>query len=90
MNNCFLMYRVSTKRLRKMNYCNGVEDFINYALSNLRNINGDNIRCSYKKCKNKNFLDPDVVTMHLLQKKFMEKYLCRLHMENHIFLTRHW
>jgi hypothetical protein len=42
---------------------------ITYALSNPRNISERGIRCSCKRCKNKNFLNPDVVTMHLLQKK---------------------
>jgi len=50
---------------------------INYTLSNLRNINGDTIRCLYKRCKKKKFIDLNVVTMHLLQKKrFMKKYIC--------------
>ena len=59
-----------------MNYCNEIEGFINYALSNPRNISGGNIKCPCKRCKNKKFINPDVVTMHLLQKEFMEKYLC--------------
>ena len=42
---------------------------ITYALSNPKNISERDIRCSCKRCKNKNFLNPDVVTMHLLQKK---------------------
>ena len=36
-----------------MYYCNGVQGFINYTLSNLRNISGDGIRCPCKRCKNK-------------------------------------
>ena len=63
-------------KLRMMNYCNGVEDFINYVLSNPRNISGGGIRCPCKRCKNKKFLDLDVLTMHFLQKRFIEKYLC--------------
>ena len=59
-----------------MNYCNEVESFINYTSSNPRNISRGSIRCPFKRCKNKKFLDPDVVTMHLLQNRFMEKYLC--------------
>ena len=51
-----------------MDYYNGVQDFINYALFNPRNISGLSIRCPCKRCKNKKFIDPDVVTMHLLQK----------------------
>jgi len=42
----------------------------------LKNINGDSIKCSCKKCKNKKFLNSDVVTIYLLQKEFIEKYLC--------------
>ena len=70
------MYRDSPQGLRRIDYCNGVQDFINYALSNLRNISGWSIRCLCKRCKNKKFIVPDVVMMHLLQKEFMEKYLC--------------
>jgi hypothetical protein len=52
-----------------MDYCNGVQGFINYTLYNLRNISGGCIRCPCKRYKKKKFIDPDVVTMHLLQKK---------------------
>jgi hypothetical protein len=48
----------------------------------MRNISGGGIRCSCKRCKNKKFLDPNIVTMHLLQKEFIEKYIC-MHTENH-------
>jgi hypothetical protein len=56
-----------------MDYCNEVHNFTNYALSNLRNISGGGIKCLCKKCKNKKFLDSDIVMIHLLQKRFMEK-----------------
>ena len=62
------MYHVSLKGLHMMDYCNEVESFINYTLSNPKSISGGNIKCPYKMCKNKKFLDLDVVTMHLLQK----------------------
>jgi len=58
-------------------YCKGVQGFINYTTSNPSNISGDGIRCPCKRCKNKKFLDLDVVTMHLLHKRSMEEYLCR-------------
>jgi len=70
-----LMYRDPPEKLRRMDYCNEIEGFINYTLSNPRNINGDGIRCSCKRCKNKKFLDTDVVTMHLLQKKVFGELL---------------
>ena len=60
------MYRDSSEELRMMNYCNEVQGFINYLLSNLINISGGDIKCSCKRCKNKKFLDPYVVTIHLL------------------------
>jgi hypothetical protein len=59
-----------------MDYCNRVYGFINYAISNPRNISGGGIRCLCKRYKNKKFLNPNVVTIHLLQKRFMEEYLC--------------
>jgi hypothetical protein len=67
------MYRDSPQWLRMMDYCNGVQSFINYALSNPRNINRGDIRCPCKRYKNRNFLDLDVVMMHLLQKKIHEE-----------------
>lgn len=63
------MYYVSPEGLHKMEYCNEVKGFINYTLCNLINISGGGIRCPYKRCKNKKFLDLDVVMMNLLQKK---------------------
>jgi hypothetical protein len=36
-----------------MDYYNKVQGFINYALSNPRNISGDSIRSSCRRCKNK-------------------------------------
>jgi hypothetical protein len=59
-----------------MDYCNGIQGFINFATSIPRNFTNSGIRCPCRKCKNKKFLHPDVVTMHLLSKGFMEDYLC--------------
>jgi len=59
-----------------MNYCNGVQGFINFTTSIPRNFTGGGIRCPCRKCQNKKYLHPDVVTMHLLHKGFMENYQC--------------
>jgi len=59
-----------------MNYCNGVHGFINFATSILRNFTGGGIRCPCRKCQNKKYLHPDIVTMHLLHKGFMKNYQC--------------
>jgi hypothetical protein len=37
-------------------YFRGVEGFTSFALSNLKNISGGGIRCSYVKYKNKRFI----------------------------------
>jgi len=70
------MYRDSPQGLWRMNYCNGVQGFINFTISIPRNFTNCRMRCPCRKCKNKKFLHPDVVTMHLLTKWFMEDYLC--------------
>jgi hypothetical protein len=60
------MYQESLKGLCRMDYCNEVQGFINYALSNPRNISKGGIKYPYKICKNKNFPDLDIVTIYLL------------------------
>jgi len=42
-----------------MDYCNKVKGFIDYTLSNLKNIIGGGIRYPCKRCRNKRFLNPD-------------------------------
>ena len=71
MDDCSWMFRDSPQGLQRMDYCNGVQSFINFATTIPINI-----RCPCRKCKNKKFMHPDVVTMHLLHKRFMEDYLC--------------
>jgi hypothetical protein len=70
------MYWDSPQGLRRMDYCNGVQGFINFATSIPRNFTGGGIRCPCRKCQNKKYLDPDVVMMHLLHKGFIENYRC--------------
>ena len=70
------MYRDSPKGLQRMDYCNGVQDFINFATSIPRNFTDGGFRSPCRRCKNKKFLHQDVVMMHLLTKGFMEDYLC--------------
>ena len=82
------MYRDSSEWLCVMDYYNGVEDFINYALSNSRNISGCGIRCPCNRCKNKTFLDPDILTMHLLQNSSWRNTCVGLHIKNHMFFMR--
>jgi hypothetical protein len=76
MNDYSWMYRVSLERLRNMDYCNEVENFTKYTLSNPKIISGGGIRYLCKSCKNKKFINLNVITMYLLQKGFLKKYLC--------------
>ena len=52
------MNQVSPEGLRMINYCNGIESFVNYITSNPKNISGCSIRCSCKmyKIKKKNYI----------------------------------
>jgi len=70
------IYRDSPQGLRRMDYCNGVQGFINFATSIPKNFTGGGIRCPCRKCQNKKYMHPDVVMMHLLHKGFMEDCLC--------------
>ena len=71
------MYRDSPQGLwRGWIIVMGVQGFINFATSILKNFTRGGIRCPCRKCKNKKYLHQDVVMMHLLHKGLMEDYLC--------------
>ena len=74
MDDCSWMYRDSPQGLRRMDYYNGVQGYINFAISILINFTGGGIRCLCRKCQNKKYLHLDVVMMHLLHKGFVEDY----------------
>ena len=81
MNDPSWMYRNSLKELYRQDHLQGVKSFINFALSNPKNISVGKIRCSCVKCKNKKFHYKNVVMINLLKKRFIEKYLCWLAQE---------
>jgi hypothetical protein len=58
-----------------MDYCNGVENMINYTLSDLKNINGDGIKYLYKRCKIKGFSIHILSRCIFYKKRLMNKYL---------------
>ena len=74
MNDHSWMYQDSPQGLQMMDYCNGVQVFINFATSIPRNFTVGGIRCPCRKCQNKKYLHPNVVMMHLLHKGFMKNY----------------
>jgi len=63
------MYRDFSKRLYRQDYLKGVESFINFLLSNLKNINDSENRCLCVKCMNKKFYHKNIVMVHLIKKK---------------------
>ena len=84
------MYRDSPQGLRRIDYCNGVQGFINFTTSIPRNFTEGGIRCPYRKCENKKYLHPDVVMMDLLHKGFMEITCVGMHTEKYLFVIREW
>jgi hypothetical protein len=75
--------------LRKMDYYNGVDGFINYAVSYPKNISGDSIKCLCKRNKNKKNFSIQKLLQCIFYKKGLWKNTCvGLHMENLMFLTR--
>ena len=73
-----------------MDYCNGVQGFINFATSIPKIFTGGGIRCPCRKCQNKKYRHPDVVTMHLLHKGFMENYQFGMHTEKYLLVGGEW
>ena len=49
------MYQNSPQGLRRIDYCNGVQGFINFTTSISRNFTDGGIRCPCRKCKNLKF-----------------------------------
>ena len=47
------MYRDSPQGLQRIDYCNGVQGFINFTTSIPRNFTGGGISCPCRKCQNK-------------------------------------
>jgi len=82
------MYRDSSQWLYREHHCKKVKGFINFALSNPKNISGGEVRCSCVKCKNKKFYQSNIVTIHLLTKTLLRNICDNLHTKNPMFLTR--
>ena len=53
MDDCSWMYLDSPQGLRRIDYCNRVQGFINFTTSIPRNFIGGGIRCPCRKCQNK-------------------------------------
>ena len=60
MDQCFWMYRDSSQRLYREDYCKKVESFICFVLLNPKNISEGVIICPYMKCKIKKFHQSDL------------------------------
>jgi len=84
------IYRVSFEELCMMDYCNEVDDFINYTISNPKNISGTGIRYPCKMCENKKFLDLNIIAMHLLQKSNSWKIHMLVCTRRTMFFIKQW
>jgi hypothetical protein len=83
------MSRDSPKGLHRMDYYNKIQDFINYALSNPRNISGDRIRYPFKRCKKK--IQSTCCNDASSKKKgSLRNTYVGLYIKNYIFPTRPW
>ena len=69
-----------------MDYCNGVQSFINFVTSIPRNFTRGSIRCPCRMCQNKKYLHLDIVMIHLLHKGLMENQCWYAHGE--IFVSK--
>jgi len=88
MDNRLWMYLDSPQGLYREDYSRGVEGFIDFSLSNSKNISEGKVKCLCMKYKNKKFLQLDVVMTDLLRKGFVKNSCVGLYMENHVLLTR--
>jgi len=82
------MYSDSPQGLYREDCCKGVESFINFALSNPKNISGSGIKCLCVKCENKKLYQSDVVMMHFFLKYSLRNVYVDLHIENLMFHMR--
>jgi len=56
-------------------FIQGVQEFIDFALSNPDYMSGDKIKCPCLKCDNRRFETPAEVTYHLYRKGFTKQYM---------------
>ena len=56
-------------------FIQGVQQFIEFALSNPDYMSGDKIKCPCVKCDNRRFETPAEVTYHLYRKGFTKQYM---------------
>ena len=75
MEYCSWIYRQSFQELCGMDYCNGIQGFISYAISNLTNIGRGRIRCPCRKFQTKMFIDLGFFRIYLLQKSFISEFV---------------
>ena len=52
----------------------GLEEFMNYVISQPSSMNGTNIKCPCIKCNNRKYWDANTVKLHLLKKGFVRDY----------------
>ncbi|KAM3325602.1 hypothetical protein P3S67_000727 [Capsicum chacoense] len=56
-----------------------VDEFIQFACSQLNHMSGDKVRCLCAKCQNYKLMDVETVKCHLYQSGFIENYFIWKH-----------
>ena len=71
-----LMYRRTDKQTGELRdeFISGVEDFDKFARSQQEFMVNTVYRCPCTKCKNTEYLTPDIVKLHLYRKEFVQNY----------------
>ncbi|XP_063940027.1 uncharacterized protein LOC108193726 isoform X2 [Daucus carota subsp. sativus] len=74
-NNRSWMYeRIDDRGFLNALFNSGVEEFMNYAISQPTSMGGTSIQCPCSKCKNRKYWNGDTVKLHLLKNGFVKDY----------------
>ena len=70
------MYKQIENGLLLPSFVEGVETFITFATSQPRSMDGTKIKCpcTLSKCRNKAYLEPNIVRFHLVRNGFVQGY----------------
>ncbi|KAK1353411.1 hypothetical protein POM88_052546 [Heracleum sosnowskyi] len=76
MNNdrAWMYQRLDSQGCLNPAFVNGVENFMEYAISRPSSLDGINIQCPCFNCKNIKFWNAEIVKLHLLKKGFVRDY----------------
>ena len=68
------MYQRIDSRFLTPAFINGLENFMQYIISQEESMDGINIQCPCFKCENRKFWNGETIKLHLLKKGFVKDY----------------